>query len=34
MIKFILGVLLGTILGIGIMCVLQVAKDGENDGGI
>lgn len=29
MIKFILGLLLGTFLGIGIMCILQVAKDGE-----
>lgn len=29
MIKFILGLLLGTFLGIGIMCILQVSKDGE-----
>lgn len=29
MIKFILGLLLGTMIGIGIMCILQVAKDGE-----
>lgn len=29
MIKFVLGLLLGTFLGIGIMCILQVAKDGE-----
>lgn len=29
MIKFILGVLLGTFLGIGLMCLLQVAKEDE-----
>ncbi|MCI9015948.1 MAG: DUF3789 domain-containing protein [Clostridia bacterium] len=27
MIKFILGLLLGTFLGIGLMCLLQVAKE-------
>lgn len=30
MIKFILGLLLGAFLGIGLMCLLQVAK-GENE---
>ncbi len=29
MIKFILGLLLGTFLGIGLMCLLQVAKEDE-----
>ncbi len=29
MIKFILGLVIGTFIGISIMCLLQVAKDGE-----
>ena len=32
MIKFIMGLVLGTFIGIGIMCILQVAKDGDNNG--
>nr|DAQ62424.1 MAG TPA: Protein of unknown function (DUF3789) [Caudoviricetes sp.] len=32
MIKFIIGLVLGTFIGIGIMCILQVAKDGDNNG--
>jgi hypothetical protein len=31
-IKFIIGLVLGTFIGIGIMCILQVAKDGDNNG--
>jgi hypothetical protein len=29
MIKFILGLFIGTFIGIGLMCLLQVAKDDE-----
>ena len=29
MIKFILGLVIGTFIGISIMCLLQIAKDGE-----
>lgn len=29
MIKFLLGVFIGTLIGIGIMCILQVAKGEE-----
>lgn len=29
MIKFILGFLIGTFIGIALMCLLQVAKDGD-----
>ncbi len=29
MIKFIIGLFLGAFIGIGIMCLLQVAKDGD-----
>lgn len=29
MIKFVLGLFIGTIIGIGLMCILQVAKDDE-----
>ena len=29
MFKFLLGIFIGTIIGIGLMCILQVAKDGE-----
>lgn len=29
MIKFILGLLLGTFLGVGLMCLLQVTKGDE-----
>lgn len=29
MIKFLLGLFIGTLIGIAIMCILQVAKDGE-----
>lgn len=29
MIKFLLGLLMGTFIGIAIICILQVAKDGE-----
>jgi hypothetical protein len=29
MIMFIAGLLIGTIIGVGIMCLLQVAKDDE-----
>ncbi|MCF0125368.1 MAG: DUF3789 domain-containing protein [Clostridia bacterium] len=29
MIKFILGLFIGTFIGIGLMCMLIVAKDGE-----
>lgn len=30
MISFIIGLILGTLIGIGLMCILQVAK-GEED---
>jgi gas vesicle protein len=29
MIKFILGLFIGALIGIAIMCLLQAAKDGE-----
>lgn len=29
MIKFLIGLFIGTFIGIAIMCILQVAKDGE-----
>jgi len=29
MIKFILGLFIGTFIGIGLMCLLIVSKDGE-----
>ena len=29
MIKFILGLFIGTFIGIGLMCMLIVSKDGE-----
>ena len=29
MFKFLLGVFIGTLIGIGIMCILQVAKGDE-----
>lgn len=29
MIKFLLGLFIGAFIGITIMCILQVAKDGE-----
>lgn len=29
MIRFLIGLLVGIFIGIGIMCILQVAKDGE-----
>lgn len=30
MIKFLIGLFIGTFIGIGLMCLLQVAKDGES----
>lgn len=32
MFMFILGLFIGAIIGITIMCLMQVAKDGDNDG--
>lgn len=29
MFKFLLGIFIGAIIGIGLMCILQVAKDEE-----
>lgn len=29
MIKFLIGVFIGTFVGIGLMCLMQVAKDNE-----
>ncbi|MCI8654396.1 MAG: DUF3789 domain-containing protein [Clostridia bacterium] len=29
MLRFLIGLVVGIFIGIGIMCILQVAKDGE-----